>query len=250
MPKRRSLTKDVLSPSAITTASAPFIQTLAHEIRTPLQIIQGVAEMMDVGAPLKTLETHILAIRRETARAVTVLNDFSRRRDIEAHGVSLRPTSFDATGVLQELALTVEKYYPGRLEMEYSDELPQVRADPQHLHLILWTLLHNALRVGRARRGPLVRLVVQPNGGTMEFAVHDAGPRLPAKYHDRIFDPFAIVPRQPRFGLGQGLYVARLLARAMRGDLHVKDPDAEKQIASVRKGNIFVLTIPLSEGGL
>lgn len=227
-----------------------FLKVLVHELRTPLQIIQGVAELMDAGEPLGKLEAHIVAVRREAAWMGAVLNDFSQRRDIGQNGVSLMAGPLDARPVMRELALTMEKYYPGRLELRYPNRLPRIQADPEYLRAILWTLLHNAMRASQVRRGQFVSLAARSTGKKMEFAVSDHGPLISPRYHELIFDPMAQLPRQPRFGLGQGLYVARVLARCMRGDLFVRNPASGRNAKAGHRGNTFVLTLPIVKGGL
>lgn len=59
------------------------------------------------------------------------------------------------------------------------------------------------------------------------LAVQDGGPGIPPGERERIFERYARLdqqPGRPRVGLGLGLYIARGLARANRGELRVTDP--------------------------
>lgn len=243
MAQRRS---KALIPRA--TDDAGFFRAALHEMRQPLQIIQGTAELMEASDPVDDLPGQVEAIRREAARLTTIFDDLRYRRDLEDNRLRLHITPVNAPPVVDELAAALERYYPAQLVTQYPKHLPLVLADPIHLRMILWTLLYNAARTGEAgqRRRDVIELAIRRRGRNLEFALMDSGARLPAKYHAQIFEPRASLPRGPRFGLGQGLYVARAVARAMQGELHHQVPTPTERSAVTRKGNTFILTLPLA----
>lgn len=226
--------------------SSDFMRAALHEMRTPLQIIQGLAELMDAGNPLDRLPDQVDAIRRETARLTAVFDDLRYRRDLEDNCLSLQLVSVNVLLLVEELAATLEKCYPAQLVTQYPRQLPRALADPIHLRMILWTLLHNAARLSGRRRRGVIELTIQSRGHNLDFMLADNSARISPKHHTQIFEPFTSLPRRPRFGLGQGLYVARELARAMQGDLCLKTPTPEEPLETVSRGNVFVLTLPLA----
>jgi signal transduction histidine kinase len=244
---RRELDEARRELTALRQQHALFIRAAAHELRTPLQPLQGLAELMEAGQPLEQLTANLETIKRETARLVAVVDDLSLRSELEADTLLVTPTSFHPEPLLEELARTMEKYYPGRLEVEY-DDLPSVQADQEHVRRVLWMLLLNAMRYSPPQ--DLICLSVRPNQGKrqIQFLVRDTATRILPRYREMIFEPLAQMPRllqRPRFGLGLGLYVAREIARRMGGDLWLHQPSSRKDKAS-RRGNVFVLSLPFA----
>jgi two-component system sensor histidine kinase/response regulator len=112
---RRELAAAQRELSALRHRHALFIRAAAHELRTPLQPLQGLAELMEAGQPLELLTANLETIKRETARLVAVVDDLSLRSELEADTLLIAPTPFYPESLLEELARTMESYYPGRL---------------------------------------------------------------------------------------------------------------------------------------
>lgn len=225
---------------------ALFLRAVAHELRTPLQPLQGLAELAEAGQPPEQLAANLDVIKHETARLVALVDDLSLRSELESGSMSLSSMTFSLESVLEELARTMERYYPSRLEVEY-DDLPPVLADQEHVRRILWMLLLNGMRYSSAN--DLICLSAQPDYEKTQLSifVRDTGAHLPLKYREAIFEPLAEMPKllkRPRFGLGLGLYVAREIARRMGGDLWLQASALPKG-KDVRRGNTFVLSLRL-----
>lgn len=225
---------------------ALFLRAAAHELRTPLQPLQGLAELAEAGQSAEQLAANLEVIKRETARLGAVVDDISLRTELASGTLIISPLVFSPESLLEELARTLEHYYPNQLEIEYTD-LPCVMADSGHLRRILWMLLHNALRYSPTN--DLICLSVQPHCDEKRlcFCVSDSASRIPRKYREAIFEPLVEMPRllkRPRFGLGLGLHVAREIARRMGGDL-ILQPRPSQNGRYARFGNTFVLSLPL-----
>lgn len=225
---------------------ALFIRAATHELRTPLQPLQGLVELMEAGQPLEQIAANFEVIKRETARLAMVVDDLSLRSELETDTLLITPTPFHPELLLEELARTMEKYYPGRLEVEY-DNLPSVRADQEHVRRLLWMLLLNAMRYSLPE--DLICLSVQPNHteAQMQFLIHDTGVRILSKYQETIFESLDQMPKvlqRPRFGLGLGLYVAREIARRMGGNVWLQNPPS-CTTKTAQRGNTFILSLPL-----
>jgi signal transduction histidine kinase len=116
-----------------------------------------------------------------------------------------------------------------------------VRVDPLAVSRILGNLLDNA--AAHSPSGAPIRLSVRREGLHALLAVQDHGPGIPSGERERIFQPYTRLDQPTtspgRGGLGLGLYIARRLARANRGDLIVIDsPD--------RRGARLELRLPLA----
>ncbi|WP_421792817.1 sensor histidine kinase [Hyphobacterium sp.] len=113
-----------------------------------------------------------------------------------------------------------------------------LEADPDHVHRIFLNLFRNALQAMTAAGG-MVRLAVsaEPADGFVSIQVADAGPGLPAKAQENLFQPFTSSTR--REGTGLGLTTARELARAHGGDVVL--------VRTGEDGTVFAVTLPVGE---
>jgi len=231
---------------------AAFLRAAAHGLRTPLQSLQGFAELLEPGLPAAQIEHYVNFIKRDTTQLAAVVDDLCLRHELEQGSLTLFPTAIDVESLLAEVARTFESRIPDCLvEWEYSGEIPPVYADPDRLTHILWTLLRNAERCRlRPEQLSLVSVFVQPRPEThrVVFRVDDEGVRIPIEDSARIFGVLADAPtprRWPRMGIGLGLYVAREVARQMGGDLGL----LQRVPASGRQhGNTFELSLPSFQG--
>ena len=236
---------------------ALFIRATAHELRTPLQSIQGFAELLGPGLPPKKIAQYFSLIKRDTSRLVAVVDNLSLMSEVENGTLVFSPSVLEVEPLLRELAQALEPRYPDcSVMLEYSlDCLPAIYANEKYLRQVLWSLLyyagHSSPRVRRS-----VCLSIQPHWdayscGWLKFSVEDDSPRIPARYREAIFEPLAELSKglkHPRFGLGLGLYVARRIARMMGGDLWIEIPvrgmvGARKK---KQKGNLFVVRMPIA----
>ncbi|MCC6190625.1 MAG: HAMP domain-containing histidine kinase [Anaerolineales bacterium] len=229
---------------------ALFVRTAAHALRTPLQSLQGFAELLEPGLPPALAEHYISFIKREAAYLAGVVDDLALRHELAQGPLMLFPTVVEVGAFLHEAACTFEARLPDCLvAIEYAEDLPTVHADREHLLHIVFTLLRNAERC-RPDRGDLGGLTVcahhEPGARQVVFVVEDDGLRIPTEYSEAMFEPFARLPPalgRPRLGIGLGLFVARAVARQMGGDLYL----ASGGNCSGQFGNAFVLTMPVVE---
>jgi two-component system aerobic respiration control sensor histidine kinase ArcB len=229
-----------------------FLRVVAHALRTPLQSLQGFAEMLEPGLPPAQVEHYLSFIKRDTAHLAAVVDDLCLRHELERDALVLFPAAIDVGALLAELAGSFEARLPDCVVgLEYADDLPAAFADPDRLLHILGTLLLNAERCRPNPGGPgwlTMGARHDPAARQIVFVVDDDGPRVPAAYALALFDPFPVLPAvlgRPRHGIGLGLYAAREVARQMGGDLCLS-PGTE---TSGRKfGNTFVVRVPAFAG--
>jgi signal transduction histidine kinase len=234
-----------------------FLRAATHELRTPLQSLQGFVELLSPGLPPAKLERYLGILKRDTSRLIAVVDDLSQRNLLENDQLEIKPVAFSVEQLLVDLSQSLEAYYPDRfVVMKYPPDLPLVYVDPAGLRYVLWALLCNSARY--AERSAVsyrpLRVSIRQHGTRLEFSIHDDSPTIPADCREVIFEPLAELPKsvgkRPRFGLGMGLYVAREIARRMGGDLYVEARRKVKKAkpkARKSQGNVFVLTVPVAE---
>ena len=224
---------------------ADFLAVMSHEVRTPLN---GILTMADVlgRTPLDDAQKRQLAAITESGRMllniVTDILDLSRA---EAGRMTLSPKPLQLAHLLDEgLALWRLRAHEQGLDFrtEIATDVPEtIAADETRLRQILFNLLANALKF--TEEGGITVAVRRTTGGGREmlrFSVTDTGIGIAESDAERIFDRFAQVetPRaRRRDGAGLGLAIVKQIVAVMGGEIGVESRPGE--------GSIFWFTIPL-----
>jgi two-component system OmpR family sensor kinase len=158
------------------------------------------------------------------------------------HAPSARRSLLDVAALAEEAGQAARLAHPNHpITIEAAGPLP-VQVDPLAISRILGNLLDNA--AAYSPPGAAIRLSACRAGGHALVAVQDQGPGIPLVDRDRIFQRHVrLNPRSANHsgGLGLGLYIARRLATAHRGQLQLADPPGSR-------GARFELRLPLAAG--
>ncbi len=181
-----------------------FAAEVAHELRTPLAAIRGVAELTrdtnDLAEALGALE----AIEDQSDRmsaALDTLIAFARREStLAADGVDLAEVAGDFPGV---------KVLGG--------EVPRVEGDPALIRQVLAPLIENAHRHAVS----LVRVELSARDGMSVAAVRDDGPGVDPELGVRVFLPGVRGASEAGNGAGLGLPLAQRLAHSCGGEVEL-----------------------------
>jgi len=206
-----------------------LLAIVAHELRRPLTALLGaLATLQQRGQALSIPQQDELVgmARRQGEQLQRLLDQVLVAAGLErAHAGLARQSLVDAAALAHEAGLAARLVYPGRpITIDLAEPL-LVRADPLAISRILGNLLDNAAT--HSPPGAPILLSANRDGLHAVLAVQDAGPGIPPGERERIFERYARLDQQtgrPGVGLGLGLYIARRLARANRGELRVTDP--------------------------
>jgi two-component system, NtrC family, sensor histidine kinase HydH len=195
---------------------------LAHEIRNPLGVIKGSAEMLSQklgeSNPLATeLAGYISTETNRLSALVTRFLDFARplHADLAPQDVT---TVLDRS--LSDVA-TIWKGQPVRVEKEYESNLPLVALDEGLCKQAFLNIVQNAYDAMGATGGVL-RVKVeksQANGREgVEVRIEDTGPGIPVELREQIFNPFVTTKKT---GVGLGLSIVSKIMDGHRGFIRV-----------------------------
>lgn len=196
---------------------------LAHEIGSPLQVLNGRARALHDRAQDAETRRYAGIFVEQTdriARIVTQLLRVARRA----------PQQLQQTDITHVLRTVVELFeLTARrkgisLVLQAADGLPQVLADPAQVQQIALNLINNALAA--MEPGGSVKIhskaAVQQRLGTVipgvQITVEDSGPGIPAEDQARLFEPF-FTTRSEEGGTGLGLAVVRSLVQEHGGEV-------------------------------
>ena len=196
-----------------------LLADLAHELRTPLSVIQGGAEgMLDGLYPID--RAHLEPLLEETRVMARLLDDLQILSTAEAGVLRLHRESVDPGTLVEDAAAA----YRGQaetahvsLEAHVAPGMPALEADPVRIGQVLANLLSNAVRDSPPGGSVVNSADPAPGGHVVAFAVSDAGPGVPAQLLPHIFDRF--VKASDSGGAGLGLAIAKSLVEAHGGEI-------------------------------
>ncbi|MBI3979683.1 MAG: HAMP domain-containing protein [Chloroflexi bacterium] len=219
---------------------------IAHELRTPLAVIQANLEaMLDGVRPLS--REAVADLHQETqllARLVSDLRDLSLA---EAGQLPLRREPTDLAALAQATCARFAQQAQARkvqIAVEAADALPAADLDPDRVGQALGNLLDNALRHTPPGGSVTVRVEPGVQPGTVQVRVSDSGGGIPAEHLTNVFERFYRVDRarsRAAGGSGIGLAVVKQLVEAHGGRAWVESPPGQ--------GATFGLLFPVVVGG-
>lgn len=212
---------------------------IAHEIGTPLGVIRGSSELLlttteQSESGIDTLELIISQIDRISEVISGVLN-FSRDRPPHAAPTPLRAVVDDVLKLLR----FEQKRKSVDVDVSIPDDLPDLRANPQHLQQVLINLLVNAFDASTGSDAPVsLRARIDDDGDNprnVEIRVEDQGHGIPEDRIHQIFDPFFTTKKRGQ-GTGLGLPIVANIIESHEGQIDVR--------SRVGVGTTFIITWP------
>jgi heavy metal sensor kinase len=219
-----------------------FSSNVAHELKTPLTILRGEAELA-LSKRMSSEQGQQLAATflEESVRISNIVDDLltlSRADDgqmsLDEDPVNLAPMIEDLSEEAQILAGDCDL----AVELGVNDPVT-VLGDAVQLRRLFRSLVTNAVRY--TDPGGAIRLQSRREGSKVQVAVEDAGLGIPAEALPKIFDRFYRVDRarsRARGGSGLGLPLAKWIAEAHGGRITVT--------SEVGRGSRFVVTLPVA----
>lgn len=188
----------------------------AHELRTPLAVIQGMVEGMLDGVYPKD-EAHLAPLLDQTRIIARLLNDLQTIATAEAGVLVLHKTETDLAALVQDV---VASFAPGaeRNGVDLGADvagMPTISLDPERIRQVLDNLVANALRYTPA--GGSVRIEADQGEAGVRVSVRDTGRGMTPDQLSRIFERF--VKSADSGGSGLGLAIARSLVEAHGGTI-------------------------------
>ena len=221
---------------------------LAHEIRNPLGVIKGSAEMLTQklanSNPLANeLAGYIFTETNRLSALVTRFLDFARPLHADLLPGDL-PVVMDRA--LNDVA-QLWKGAPVRVEKGYQADLPPVAIDEGLCEQAFINLVQNAYDAMGAENGGVLRVTMgsarrnareRQDVDGVEIRICDSGPGITPELREQIFNPFVTTKKS---GVGLGLSIVSKIVDGHHGSIRIEEapPDAPEL-----KGACFVIFLP------
>ncbi|WP_431234531.1 sensor histidine kinase [Mycolicibacterium psychrotolerans] len=224
---------------AVESSRRQLFGDLAHEIRTPVAVLEAYLEAVEDG--VKVLDQPTIAMLREqTGRLVRFSADAAALAQAEEAHATITPAWVEADEVARSVSAALADRYAAKnvtLSIQVS-EGTRFWADRQRLTQVLNNLLDNALR--HTAPGGHVRLTAGHLGNEVVFTVSDDGEGVAAEHLPHVFERFYRTDsarNRDRGGSGIGLAIAKALTEAHGGTITATSPGPGA-------GTTFTVTVP------
>lgn len=197
---------------------------LAHEIRTPVAVLEAYIEAIEDGVRTLTPATAAM-LRDQTRRLVRFSEDVAALAKAEESSFSLAHNTIDVGTVTRRCIAAAQERYDTKgvgITLHQNQQLPTLWADEQRLAQVIGNLLDNALL--HTTPGGSVELACTHDGDNVVITVADDGEGIAEEHLPRIFERFyrADAARdRGHGGAGLGLAIAKALVEAHGGTIAV-----------------------------
>ncbi len=230
-------------------AKARFISNMSHDVRTPLNGIVGMLQIIKNHRDDEAMVDDCLdKIEVSTQYLATLASDILDINEIESNKLILEEEPIDLKCMAEELTILVEqkaKQAQVRFHMDCSAlEHPYVLGSVVHIKRILANLIGNAIKYskdsGRQVWVTIEEVEIDKEQGIYRFIVKDNGVGMSEEFQKNMYNAFAqekITARSDYQGYGLGLTIVSRLVKKMKGTIELESQKWE--------GSTFTVTLPL-----
>lgn len=223
---------------------AELLAGVTHELKTPVTSISGLLQAVNDGVVTGEEAKEFLAISlQETTRMQNMVGDLLEFNSFTANAIPVTNKSVQIGEFMNEMIYQweiVQEDQTVKVALQHPSEKMSVLVDPLRLQQIMINLLNNAKQAIQGE-GLIEVSVYKKDESYVGIDVRDNGSGIPPAEQDLIFERFyrGEEKKYKVRGLGLGLPFSRMLAKAMGGDLTLKN--------SNQKGTTFTIVLKSAE---
>ncbi len=220
-------------------ARSDRVAALGHEIRTPLAMIKGAADLLLEGNPgplTPQQHTFLQTISQNCEHTISLAEDLLIQARIEAGLFKLRLEPVDVKALVQQAVRTIRTLTAGRgqfISLDCPQVMERIHADPRLITQALTNLLQNASR--HTSQGGHIYVTIADNEAAVVVSVTDDGAGMSAEERQRLFQKFAS-GRPLGDGTGLGLVITKQIVELHGGQIMVD--------TSLGRGTTVLFTLP------
>ncbi len=219
-----------------TRAKSEFLANMSHDIRTPMNGVLGMAQLLRKTSLNEQQQKYLDGISGSGELLLGIINDILDLSKIESGGLELAVQPFNLRDALEELAdiIRTQAGIKGlRLEFDFKDGSPEfVRGDSVRIRQVVMNLLSNALKF--TNQGSIILSVegTETAAGRvrLDVAVTDTGIGIREERANVIFEKFSQAEKstfRTYGGTGLGLAICKMLVEMMGGQIGVDSKSGE-----------------------
>jgi len=220
-----------------------FLSITSHELKTPITILKGYAQLLHERAQqlgLPKMLKPIDVINRQATVMSTLIDDLLDLSRLENDKIAFTADTFDLNDVvehaLQDVTLNASEF---ELRLDRPGEPVYVVGDDVRIQQVISNLLTNAVKYSGERK--VVEVSVRAEAGQARVSVRDYGIGVAEQDQERVFDLYyraSNLTSTHSGGLGLGLYISRIIVERHGG--------AMRLTSTLGEGSEFTFSLPLS----
>ncbi|MGJ7511105.1 ATP-binding protein [Variovorax sp. GT1P44] len=239
---RRDLAAKAEEARSAVEAKRGFLAMMSHEVRTPLNGMLGMIELVLDGHLAEAQRTMLERCRESSMELLTIINDLLDYSKIRARKLDIENRPLRLTALIEDVCanFTAEMLRKSAsLSFSVDARLPaHIIGDPVRLRQVLMNLVGNAVKF--TERGFVKVEARKRPGGLLELTVEDTGIGIAPEAMGTLFDAFtqADISTTRRYGgTGLGLTIVKQLVDLMQGRVECE--------SEAGRGSRFTVTLPL-----
>ena len=198
-----------------------YVQTLTHEIKSPLSAIRGAAELLDEKMRSEQRSIFINNIRNEAGRIQNIVDLMLELAALENQKMLAKKEKV-ALHALVKTVIESKQPLISKKELQVVNQVPDdltVEGDPFLLHQAVSNLIQNAVDFSPVKSR--IELSADRSGGKCRFLVRDFGPGIPDYARAKVFDKFFSLQRPDtgKKSTGLGLNLVKEVAVLHQGEI-------------------------------
>lgn len=211
-----------------------MISNMSHDLKTPLTVILGYAEKLNLEASLTEEERKqiISRLNDKVNNLVALLNQFFDLVKIESEDYEIPLSKISLSEICRQSVLEFYELLSSqglRVELDIPDRPFYILGNERAMHRVLSNLISNSIRYGSD--GGVFGLSLREDKESVAIDVWDRGKGITEDHQDRVFERLYTLDdaRNPRFqGSGLGLSISKRLTEAMKGSIRLTSTPFEK----------------------
>lgn len=212
-----------------------FARTVAHDLRTPLSLIEGYAQLLQDGSNTPEEEQSFLSNIINAVRHMDKLTESLLEYAQAGYG-SGEVSLIDSGEVIgQIISQELKTLKQNHIKVEVQENLPAVTVDEVKFRQAIANLVDNAIKYTQEGKEPRIEIGARPSEREIVFFVRDNGRGIKKELQEEIFLPFKRFAGSAPQGLGIGLSTVKQAVESWGGRIWVESAPGE--------GSTFLFTI-------
>ncbi|WP_461205530.1 sensor histidine kinase [Clostridium sp. DL1XJH146] len=225
-----------------------FLATISHELKTPLNIILGIVQIVDncyfknsQKPDVEKLKNYIKISKQNCYRLLKLINNLIDITKINSGFMNLNIKNYNIVNVIEEISLSIACYAESKgITLIFDTEIEEkfLAIDANQIERIMLNLFSNAIKF--ADTNGTIEVNIYDKGNSILISVKDSGIGIPYNMQEKIFDRFRQVDSslsRKAEGIGIGLALVKSIVELHNGNISL--------ISELGKGCEFIIELPV-----
>ena len=223
-------------------AKAEFVATISHEVRTPLNAVLGMTDLLNLTNLTRKQREYIQTIQSSGDMLISLVDNLLDFAHLETGRIEVQELEFDVIDLLERVLRMMRHSASSKglelvVDVRHDFDL-RIVGDKQRLRQILVNIIGNAIKFTDAGEVVVKSDAVEDESGQLRvsFSVSDTGSGIDAEQRERLFAAFASGARpasNQNYGSGLGLAISKKLLDAMGGSIDLQPGETCGTVVSI-----------------